>query len=502
VERRWRQLALLLLFLSLLLRLATFRDYGVTWDEQLERRNGLQTIRWYASGLTFLDSPGGSDQHLYGSLFNVLAWAASPVSPLGYYETAHLLVALFGLLATWAAARLGEDLAGPRAGFLAALALTLTPVFHGHSFNNPKDAPFAALFCLGLWAALRPSTTPRAAIAAGVLIGLAAGIRIVGLSLLVVPPLVAWWRGAAPAAVTRRAALATFAALAVALPWWPYLQSSPLAHTLDLLRHTASFGWERTVLFQGAMVPARELPRTYLPTWLLISLPEFYLLALMGIGAAVSISRGDDTRKQAASVIPFVAGAALVPVMAAIVLRPVLYDGLRQFLFVVPPLAVLAGVGLDAALRRPGPVARVAAGLAVVSMAVTAWDMARLHPYESVFFNRSSGGLPGAAGRYETDYWGNSYKEAAAWLVDSYPPGPRVRVANVSNPFFTEHYLGRPELADRFDPVKLPARADVVLAITRFGEHERWPGKVLHVVERSGVPLCHVIERDVKRGRR
>jgi hypothetical protein len=480
----WRRLTWALLGLSLLVRLATFRDYGVTWDEQLERRNGLATVRWYASGLTFLDRPEGSDQHLYGSLFNVLAWAAAHLSPLDHYETEHLLVTVFGLLAVAAAWRLGDLLAGPRAGFLAALVLTLTPVFHGHSFNNPKDVPFAALFALGLWAALR-RPQGRGWLVAGAIAGAAAGIRIVGLALLAVPPLLAWVRGSSLKDVARTTAMATATAVGIALLFWPFLQTHPFAHALELLQHTAAFGWDRTVLFRGGQVPAHDLPRSYLPTWMLVSLPELYAVGLAGLVAV---------RKRTPE-LAAVAGAFALPVAAAVLLRPVLYDGWRHFLFVVPPLAVLAGLGLDAALdAKPRLVGRTAAVLATAAALVVARDMVVLHPYQSVYFNRAvAGGLAGAAGRYETDYWGASYKEAAGWLLSSYPPGPRVTVANVSNPFFTEYHL-RPA-PDRFDPVRQPARADVVLATTRWREHERWPGTVLHVVEREGVPLCYVIGR-------
>ena len=66
------------------------------------------------------------------------------VSPFGNYETRHLLnglVGVVGIVGTW---KLGRVLGGPRAGFLAALFLALTPNYYGQMFNNPKDIPFAA----------------------------------------------------------------------------------------------------------------------------------------------------------------------------------------------------------------------------------------------------------------------------------------------------------------------------------------------------------------------
>ena len=37
--------------------------------------------------------------------------------------------------------------------------------------------------------------------------------------------------------------------------------------------------------------------------------------------------------------------AATLPLVIAMVKRPALYNGIRHFIFVIPPMAVLAGVG-------------------------------------------------------------------------------------------------------------------------------------------------------------
>ena len=101
-----------------------------------------------------------------------------------------------------------------------------------------------------------------------------------------------------------------------------------------------------------------------------------------------------------------IAISVLLPLSAALVTRPVLYDGQRHFLFILPPLAAGAGCALHAFLRPP---VRVRAAGAAVWLGCAPWvavQIVRLHPYEYVYFNASIGGLRGAVGRYETDYWG------------------------------------------------------------------------------------------------
>ena len=55
---------------------------------------------------------------------------------------------MVGLAGAW---KLGRHLGGDRVGFLALMLLVLTPAYYGHSFNNPKDAPFAGAMVWALY---------------------------------------------------------------------------------------------------------------------------------------------------------------------------------------------------------------------------------------------------------------------------------------------------------------------------------------------------------------
>jgi hypothetical protein len=205
------------------------------------------------------------------------------------------------------------------------------------------------------------------------------------------------------------------------------------------------------------------------------------------------------SNERSAEKLIFFAFVAVFPIAAAAILKPIVYDGTRLFLFVIPPLAVLAGIGLSTffSLGLPKTVKSVfAAGLVLVAL-LTAYDMIRTHPYEYVFFNRTSGGLRAAYGRFETEYWGTSYKEGMDWLSRNYKqdaPSSTIRIANTSNPFLTSYYItSRPDL-NRFVQVGLRDNPDVVLSITRWNQHLDYPGRVLHVVSRMNTPLLYVIE--------
>ena len=131
--------------------------------------------------------------------------------------------------------------------------------------------------------------------------------------------------------------------------------------------------------------------------------------------------------------------------------------------------------------------------LAVSAAALTIFDMMALHPYQSIYFNRLiAGGLAGVSGRFETDYWGNSYREATEWIVKNVP-GENLRVANCSNPLQSSYYLRGPE-GDRFIPVSKDDNPDLLLATTRWNCHQLTSARVLHRIERQGVPLAYVLD--------
>ena len=97
----------------------------------------------------------------------------------------------------------------------------------------------------------------------------------------------------------------------------------------------------------GVEIPAVALPWNYLLTFLAITLPESMLIGLvLAVGAGLRWL-GTGARNPASTKnlqILAITIAALFPVVYFVVARPTAYNGLRHFLFILPPLAMLAAV--------------------------------------------------------------------------------------------------------------------------------------------------------------
>jgi hypothetical protein len=97
-----------------------------------------------------------------------------------------------------------------------------------------------------------------------------------------------------------------------------------------------------------------------------------------------------------------------------------MYNGIRHFVFVTPPLAVLGGMAGAFVFNQISRYGRTAvAGVAAVllaAVAAPAAEMIRLHPYQYTQFNHLAGGVQAAEERYMLDYWGLAFKQATQEL--------------------------------------------------------------------------------------
>jgi hypothetical protein len=209
---------------------------------------------------------------------------------------------------------------------------------------------------------------------------------------------------------------------------WPWALVDPIRRPfVTLTRMSVYSEHKRRMPFAGEDIWNFDVGWNYLPHYFGYQLPEVVLVLLLvaTVLGVVAVARHlRDSRHLLPALALLTLGLAIwLPPIYAIYKGSVLYDGYRHFLFVVPPLTVLAALlvdlGAHTLVRRVGPGAWVAviAGLALVGgdLLVT---MVALHPHEYVYFNRLIGGVAGASGNYDTDYYGNSYKEAAEGMSD------------------------------------------------------------------------------------
>ena len=98
-----------------------------------------------------------------------------------------------------------------------------------------------------------------------------------------------------------------------------------------------------------------------------------------------------------------------------------LYSSWRQFLFLYPAIVLIAATGFnflfDYLSKIKYSVWVIVALLLLLSVHPLRF-MAANHRYSYIYYNQLVGGLHGAYGNYETDYYYVSQTEASKWLID------------------------------------------------------------------------------------
>ena len=375
----------------------------------------------------------------YGGGFDMAAALFAKVLPFGLFETRRLVgaaVGIVGLIATW---RIARRLGGPVAGLVALVLLAACPLYYGHMFMNAKDAPFAAAMAVLLLGMVRvfeefPQPGPRAVVLAGIGVGLAFGSRILAgiaapcaLAALLLIVIGETRLAGARKSMARAGEFVWRLLPALVLGYlimgllWPWSILAPL-NPLRAAEYFDSFfekPWRE--MYAGKLYSVTAMPTTYLPHLFALKLPEIMLtLGLAGTaGALVAVTRRELPLDRRASYL-LVASAAIFPILLAILAHPAFYNGLRHFVFVVPPFAVLGGLAGGWIFERAFSFGKAAAGAVIAifigALALPVSDMVRLHPYQYTAFNWASGGVRMAHDNYMLDYWGLAFKQAGEAL--------------------------------------------------------------------------------------
>ena len=433
-----------LLALAAVVAIWTIGDYAITVDEFNADDYGGKSLAWYSSFFTDRSSFDSVEETLwfYGPWFHVLISLVQSLDLADHWTIRHLMTFLLGLAALAALLPIAR-LAGGRWAGLVAIGLCLsTGYLYGSMFFTPIDVPFMFAMTLATLAIMLMAipVVPLwpASIAAGLLTGLAMATRSSGLItqayligamiLCAVEALLRDRRAASRdlVGIGVRTISAMLIAWLTAIALWPWLQvGNPVKQFTEAFLYFANHPSSWQFQHWGEMVRSNALPWSYVPAQLLARLPEGFLLllgvaAVSGIGCVAGILRsgaasGSQLRWQSfkrallltaqsrQSLIVW--AAAILPIAAIVVQHSTLYDGIRHVLFLIPMLAVVASIGflrLLPFLHRHPVIAAAGTGAYVTHTILT---FVLLHPLEYAAFNVFAGGVSGAHGRFDQDYW-------------------------------------------------------------------------------------------------
>lgn len=468
-----------LILVSLIVGLFTFKNYGESWDEPDIYRYSdyaLNAYQYFLHPKDLLEFDTNLDFYgpAYFMLTGVLAHGLMLLFPAWtVVEAWHLVYFLTFLLGVVVLYLLARRWVGERAAFGVALLFLTQPLLWGHAFINPKDTPFMVFFMVSIYLGLHmvdaSHRSPRRwawILASGVLLGLTISFRVLGPLAGLIVISIAFIKEKQKA-VSLTIPYLLIAGITAYLTW-PFLWSSPFANYLQSLGIMSKFPFDAMVLFNGTLYPPNQVPRFYFLALFALQLTEPVLLLIV---AGVIVLLLHFRQKDNLEPLVLFIGWFLLPSAAVIVLRSNLYDNARQLYFLLPPLFLAAGFAMDWLFKRiDHPISLAVFFLLTCGPAI--FSITQLHPYEYVYYNGLIGGVDGAVRRFETDYWGTSFKAAMEYINEVAPEQGRILI--MTGPDDVARRYARPDLTIVTEETDYNQEGnyDYVLLLTRKNVNE------------------------------
>ncbi len=466
-------------------QLSQLSQYGVSWDEPLHRNWGkIFTLFWRTGDRSLLElMPGNGIQ--YGPIYFFLNYVVAEYfynhGWLTYVEAHHILTVCVSAVAVFLSYMFGQMIGGKKTGLFTALFIVLFPQFIAHAHYNPKDIPLMTVVLLTalVFSVALTRHSRKLLICSSFLFGLSVAVKINALLMAPVFGLtyIAWvlvcGRGMTWVVLLRRELPlivgAIIAGVSALYFFWPSAWGDPMLIPRAVTFFLGENFWHGQVLFLGAEYSGAQLPFYYMPFEFVTAMPLLTLVAF--IAGIFVILRRISWSEQSVQYL-FLLLWIFFPLMFSMKPGLVRYDGIRQFFFILPAIAVVSALGLsqlhDKLIRRSNNRFAGTIFLGLVFMSLGS-QVLTLHPFEGSYRSEILQLLykQDLDETFQIEYWGATYKQGMEWLRDNADPDPVICVPTAG--ILVTWYAWRDDFTFECSP-----ESDYVMFFTRYTEAEEY----------------------------
>lgn len=526
IEDKWSKITLLsLLAVFVLMTLMSF-SFGLSGDEVDMNEYGKAILKYFTTfgaDDSVFHLPKSIDRDgvlmYYGGFFDLVCAVVNTFSPFDEYTTRHILNAWAGFIAIYFSARITALVADKRMATLCVWLMFLSPFFLGHAMNNPKDIPLAAAYIAAIYFIIRffgkyPGVKWQDYLWVILAIGITINVRVAGILLI---PYLFVYAGfiylSKAFAKGSEVKLSYFARPVIIISilgylagslFWPYGQQNPIGNPLTALSEMSNFKINLAQIWEGEKVMSGELPSSYLIKSFFIT--NTYALLAGLILFFIFIRKA--AKSNAPHIIYFVAFTALFPLFYIIYKKSNVYHAWRHVLFIFPSIVVMATLGwayINEYIAQTWRKSFAGIGIAAVLLIEPVLFIIPTYPNTVTYHNGFAGGVEGAYGNYEVDYYYNSVKQCVDYFIEHEMPEPGDTVLVLSNAM----HLIAPDLREyknvHIDYVRYNEKDQKAWDYAIFHtalipldviQSENWvPSNAIFTAEVKGKPLCVLLKR-------
>jgi len=498
------------------------RDAGISGDEEVHYLQSEMVYQYFSSlghDQSSIDTPKTHLQY-YGQMFdNLVTFLIHWFGIEDVYGFRHLMSSFSGWLTILVTALFAAYFSGYGAAIFVLLLFAVSPTFLGHAQNNLKDIPFALAYISSIYYSIKlvysevkPNKTTILLLILS--IGFAIGIRAGGflvvfyLGLFMFLKIASDWIKQKSLDVLKvKKYLVLFFIISISgyilgLATWPYALQNPLLNPWKSYQVMTNFPTTVRQIFEGKFDWSDFHPWYYLPKYMAITIP---LIVFAGIGTFILSTKKYFTHDQKIQLL-LLLFTILFPIVYVLAEGSNLYGSWRHFLFVYPGIILIAALGFHTLFNKfKHRLIRIAGiGLLVALSFDPLKFMAANHPYYYLYYNQLVGGLKGAYGNYETDYYYHSMRQGTEWLEQTLKNKPHNSPIVIGGNFPVQWYF-RNNKTIQFVYVPYQYRSNynwdyAIIANSYIPpgqlKNKSWPpANTIHTITADGIPICAVIKR-------
>lgn len=425
---------------------------GTTWDDLMLLKTSPRIIEKFQ--LYFLDSSNpflsefSSNFEFYGYLVLIPAYLFSKnnyilsvfsdffqiysINSLDLeYMLRHIFLNIYVVISLYISFRLYSKISNQIKGLLFIILITLVPLFSGHSLFNLKDIPFLfqnLFVVLVLLDYLKnfEKVDKFSLVKIGTFCGLLLLIRLNGIAFIFIYFLFSFLYLNKTIYIIRKNFINWFYIFTISILLLflgtPSAWQKPKYWIEETIATQFNIYWDSYVLMNGNFFFAMDINRTYLFISSIYKMPLIFSLSMI-LGFYLFVKNHKKALKNFEIIFIFSLFFIIFIHLSFIILKPVAYDGIRQYLFLIPfycsltiesialiKLSVLKNIGITF--------------LIALYLVLTQYG---LGPYKYVYLNEFASEEQitidcekiGGCGDWQTDYWGYSGKKLVKNLNSS-----------------------------------------------------------------------------------